>query len=240
MIEGYQNIALDKTGEIYVSVTKEDDYEYLLPLLKEGDHITSRIRWKLFDPKKPKLKKFTFVQVTLEITKISYNSDPGMKSISIEGKVKTSEFPNQVKIGSKQTIYITDGVCFDLQKDKWTKDQIQNLENAIKRELPEKQIINTDTQQKENAEVEYHKIMNKDVEMICFGLINALDAVDMGTLSKLLITEETLMKQSSDKKKNLNGKYRGANIVVYNKGDKFWGELTGLGGAVGLYRYRAT
>ena len=61
-----------------------------------------------------------------------------MKSISVEGIVESSELLNQVKIGSKQTIYLTDGLSFDLRKEKWTKEQIQLLRNAIKREFPKK------------------------------------------------------------------------------------------------------
>ena len=129
-------------------------------------------------------------------------------------------------------------MSFDLKKTKWTKEQIQHLQNAIKGQLPDEELINADIQQKDNAEEEYHKTSNKNIEMVCYGLKQTLDAADMGVLAKLLITEETLKKQSSEKRKNLCGKYRGANVIVFQKGDKFWSELTGLGGAVGLYRYQ--
>ena len=109
---------------------------------------------------------------------------------------------------------------------------MRSKENFQKNELQ-----STDSKQKESSEGEYHKISSKNIQLICYGVKQALDAVDIGTISKLLITEETLMKQNSERKKNLHGKYRGANIIVYSKGDKFWSELTALGGAVGMYRY---
>ncbi|KAH0789303.1 hypothetical protein GPJ56_006754 [Histomonas meleagridis] len=237
MFAEYQNIEEEKQGEINITITKDDDYDLLLPLLKEGDYISSKIRWKQYDPKKPKIKKFIFVEITIKVTKITYNSDPGMKSFCVDGIVKSSEFPNQVKIGSKQTIFITDGLNFDLKKTKWTKEQIEHLQNTIKGNLPENEIC-TNKQQKENAEEEYHKTSNKNIDMICYGLKQALEAADNGTLSKLLITEESLKKQTTERKKDLNGKYRGANIIVFQKDDKFWAELTSIGGAVGIYRFQ--
>ena len=108
MFVEYQNIEEEKQGEINITITKDDDYDLLFPLLNEGDYITSKIRWKKSDPKKPKLKKFIFVDVTLKITNISYNSDPGMKSFCVDGIVKSSELPNYVKIGSKQFSLRTD------------------------------------------------------------------------------------------------------------------------------------
>ena len=77
MISGNQNIAQDQQIEIYISIAKDDDYELIFPLLKEGDHITIKIRWKFFDPKKPKIKKFVFIEVRIKILNISFNSDTG-------------------------------------------------------------------------------------------------------------------------------------------------------------------
>lgn len=224
----------ENTHCLNIYVDKPEDYAALYKLLKVGDTIETKIRRK---DKSLKIPIF-YAIVELLIEKIEYISDPS-ETIHIIGKITNSDNEN-VKEGSKQSVWITDGCELKLIKNE-LDDSIMKIIDEIKNPKPKAKIskLSSPKDLQDKCFDILHQYMAKRFSLVTYGK-ETFEALENGAIKVLFITEEFIDNQNEEWKNILSSeshKYHGANIVVYDKGSKNWEELTNFGGMIGVLKY---
>lgn len=225
----------DEQSGVNILIEHSSDYQIIFKLVKVKDMIITKIR------RKDKLLKVPvfYALVQLFVESIEYLTDPE-ETIHIVGHILQSDNSN-IKEGSKQSLWITDGCELILIKNKWEKEDIELLTKSNEKktiEIEKKKIISDRNLQEKCFEM-LQKYIAKKFYLVSYGN-ETIDALENGAIKVLFVTDDYIENQSEKIKKILSSethKYHGANIVVYDKGTNNWNELTNYGGIIGVLRY---
>lgn len=222
-------VSIGSPGSIRVVVDDPKGYMTLGALIEVGDEMTTRIRRKELAGKKMEKKVF-YTTSTIRIQEVETDEN----AIRIAGQMIDANGS-----GGRHNHWITDGCEFTLNKSKWTKlhmELIKKLKNPPK-DLP---IGKNSERNQERSIAEFRQTMNTSPEMIVFGSGECLQAADAGAVKILLATRDWMKQQTEERRKLLSdesGKYRNANIVIYEKTSTYYKELTGYGGVSAILQY---
>lgn len=232
------NVQVDDQENQYVLsiyVDQPSDYALLNKLIKVGDTIETKIRRKDKYLKNP----IFYAIVDLLVEQIEYVTDPS-ETIHIVGKITNSDNDN-IKEGTKQSLWITDGCELKLKKDSLDTQDLKIVDDILHPKplnAQTKSIASSRDLQVKCFEV-LHKYMAKKFSLVTYGN-ETFDALENGAIKVLFVTEEFIEQQNEEWKNILSSeshKYHGANIVVYDQGAKNWEELSNFGGIIGVLKY---
>ncbi|KAK8847951.1 hypothetical protein M9Y10_019002 [Tritrichomonas musculus] len=216
-------------------IEQSSDYPILYKLLKVGDTIKTKIRRKDKSLKTP----IFYAIVELIVENIEYIRDP-TDTIHINGKISQSDNLN-VKEGTKQSIWITDGCELQLIKSNWDENELSTIDEILhpkSSKVKVNELASPVDLQNKCFDI-LHKYMAKKFDYVTYGK-ETLEALENGAVNVLFVTEEFIERQDDQWKNPLSSadhKYHGANIVVYNQGSANWEELTNFGGIIGVLKY---
>lgn len=225
----------DQSSRVNIYIDQSSDYPILNKLIKNGDIVETKIRRKDKSLKKPVF----YAIVDISVEQIEYATEPD-ETIHIVGKVENSDHEN-IKEGSNQSFWITDGCELTLMKEKWNEKEMDIIDEIMhpSESAQQKKNLASPKDLQEKCFDILHKYIAKNCSMITYGN-ETFDALDNGAIKVLFVTEEFINRQN-EKWQNVlsleDHKYRGANIVVYDEGSKNWEELTNFGGIIGVLKY---
>lgn len=220
---------------INISVNEVEDYQIIKNLIKQNDVIEKRIRRKDKNIK----NRFYYINIALIVDNVEYIKDP-TETIHITGKISNSDYQN-IKEGSKHSIWITDGCEFRLFKNEWNEEELRILDDLInydESEMNYKNLASPRDLQNKCFDI-LHKYITKNFSYVTYGN-ETLNTLEMGAIKVLFVTIEFIERQSEEWKYILTSssrKYHGANIVIYDKKSENWDELTNYGGVIGVLKY---
>ena len=223
---------LDHESFINICIDQPSDYKILNQLIQIGDKIETKIRRKDKSLKVP----IFFAIVEISVEQIEYITEPN-ETIHICGTISTS-YNENLKEGSKQSIWITDGCTIKLFKDNWKKEDIKILEEIYnpKKAVNDNKVVISDRNLQEKCFEILHKYIAKKFNLVVYGS----ETLENGAIKVLFVTNDFIERQNDTWKKKLTtkgNKYHGGNIVVYDQGTNNWEELTNFGGIIGVLKY---
>lgn len=216
---------------ITVLVNQPNDYLILHKLIKVGDYIEAKIRRK-----EKSIKTKIFYPIAKMIVRdIEYTTDPE-DTLKLSCQIISCDNEN-VKEGSFQNLWITDGMDFKLFKENWTDQDQQLIHQALHPEeaVEQKKNIISERGLQQKCFERLHKVMATNPSRLLFGQKDILNSTNNGLVDVLFLTEDFLDRQNDEWKKNLTSadqSYHGARLVIYDKGTQNYDELTNFGGAV--------
>lgn len=229
------NEHFNENSSVNIYIDESSDYPILDKLIKNGDIIETKIRRKDKSLKNPVF----YAMVELLVEQAEYTKDPS-DTIHIVGKVTNSDHDN-IKEGTKQSFWITDGCELRLSKEKWEeyeKDIINEVLHPSNNDDEDKSLASPKELQEKCFDL-LHKYMVKKCSYVTYGN-EVFESLENGAIKVLFVTEEFIDRQNEKWKNVLSAddhKYHGANIVVYDKNSKNWEELTNFGGIIGVLKY---
>lgn len=228
-------LQVGQESSIDICVDKPSDYYLLTKLIQIGDKIETKVRRK---DKSLKIPIF-FAIVEILVENIEFIPEQN-ETIHISGIISTS-YNQNLKEGTKQSIWITDGCNLKLFKKNWKKEDLKIIDeifHPVNADKINKNMVSDPNLQKKCFEI-LHKYMAKKFNLVMYGN-ETLDALENGSIKVLLVTDDFIERQNDQWKNKLlteEHKYHGGNIVIYNKGTSNWEELTNFGGIIGVLKY---
>lgn len=233
-IEELNEHFIKNTG-VNIYIDEDSDYPILDKLIKNGDIIETKIRRKDKSLKNPVF--YAIVELLVEQTE--YTKEPS-ETIHVVGKVTNSDHDN-IKEGTKQSFWITDGCELRLMKEKWEDDDMDLINELLhpSKNNEEHEKLTSPKELQDKCFDLLHKYMVKKCSYVTYGN-EVFESLENGAIKVLFITEEFIDRQNEKWKNILSSedhKYHGANIVVYDKESSNWEELTNFGGIIGVLKY---
>jgi len=219
----------NQPGTVQIIIKSEDDYPVIGALIEPQDEIETQILCKQMTRKSSKGKAYR-MNAIVQVKKIDIQSDA----------ILVSGFHNLHGRRQETKVWLIDGIKFQLTKKSWKPEQIAAFKRLHAQEnFNSNQAVQEEFAKQGRAMTEIQQLLVSNNELLIFGECPIFCSLENGAIKTLMITETVLMKQETERQKQLrnSGKVNGGDVFVVKKGSPYYNEISKFGGIVGILKY---